>query len=92
MGPLEVLSEAVIDILKGFSIGKRPLTSATLQEAFSARDDVLSLLCPVPDVPTNGAEQGPSASGKEPAHVPAADQKLRRNQTLNPLRNFGTRF
>ncbi len=78
MEPLELLSEAVIDTLKKFSIGKRTLTSATLQEAFSTREDVRSLLYPVVNASTNGEGQGLSGPGKEPPRVSPAE-----SETLN---------
>lgn len=47
MEPLERLSEAIIDILKNFSLEKRVLTSAALKEAISSHEDLISLIHPI---------------------------------------------
>lgn len=69
MGPLEILSEAVIDTLKEFSTGKRLLTPTTLKEAFSAREEIVSLLSHALNPPANGICREPS-SGRTPRRVP----------------------
>jgi diguanylate cyclase len=53
MGPLDVLSKAVIETLREFSSGKRPLDCASLKEAFTERQEVISLLYPALDVLAN---------------------------------------
>jgi len=69
MEPLKVLAEAVIDTLKKFSSKnkKRPLTSANLMEAFSAREEILSLFDRRFNVSINKDGQVSSAQGKESA-------------------------
>lgn len=63
MEALEVMAEAVIDTLKQFSKGKRPLTSATLQEAFYAREDIVALFNPAA-ISAAGAGPGRVSIGK----------------------------
>ena len=58
MESVELLSQIVIDTLKEFSIGKRPLTAAALNEAFSARKEISSLL-------SHGLSDPLSERGKE---------------------------
>jgi hypothetical protein len=44
MKSVELLSQIVIEILKEFSMEKRPLTATDLNEAFSAKKEISSLL------------------------------------------------
>ncbi|HYA39890.1 MAG TPA: GGDEF domain-containing protein [Syntrophobacteraceae bacterium] len=66
MGPLEILSQALIDTLRELSAAKRPITAAVLRDAFCAREDILPLLRPESAI--HGAEGSP-APGNKPARV-----------------------
>ena len=58
MGPFDLLSEALIDILKEFSTAKQFLSPAALKEALVARQEVLSLLNPYRARPQMGEAMG----------------------------------
>ncbi len=89
MEPVEVLSEAVIAILKEFSLGKRPLDSATLKEAFSARREVISLL----DAATvNGERQGPSVTLSSQHRVSPAESETPEETTIEPFPELRNAF
>ena len=66
MGSLEALSEALLDTLKELSAEKRPITTAVLKKAFSARQDILLLLCP--ESAMHAAKRSP-VPGNRPARV-----------------------
>ncbi len=57
---LEMLSDVLIDTLKGFSTEKRPLTSATLKEALETREELISLFYPT--LGSNGNRKSRSAA------------------------------
>ena len=46
MEQLEILSRTVFDVIKEFSTGKRSLSALNLMEAFSSREEILSLISP----------------------------------------------
>lgn len=50
MKPLQLLTEAVIEILKTFSSEKRPLTVDSLREALAVREEICSLLNDPPEI------------------------------------------
>ncbi len=74
MEPLEELAEVVIATLKEFSKEKRPLDSASLKEALSARKEVLSLLHRAGDEP-DGDGQGLSEPGRGLCRVLPAESE-----------------
>jgi len=90
--PLGLLSEAVIDILKEFSKEKRPLTSATLREAFSDREEILSLLHPTLNESTSGSEPPLSPPDKYLDSTPAAESEAPDGSKVESLREVRQTF
>ena len=85
METLEVLSETVVSVLREFSIGKRPVNAANLKDAFSTREEILSLLLPALDASPGGKSEGASAPLKMPARVPPAKAETPQNTTTSDL-------
>ncbi len=72
MEPLEVLSGTVISVLREFTIGKQPLNAANLKEAFSAREEIISLLYPALNASPGGRSDEVPEPGKMPARIQPA--------------------
>ena len=75
MEPIAILSEVVIEALKEFAKGKRPVNATTLQEALCAREEIHSLIPPAlhaaPDAKRSTLEPG-KESGRVPLGKPGA--------------------
>ena len=92
MGPFDLLSEALIDILKEFSTAKQFLSPAALKEALVARQEVLSLLNPSPGAPTNGRGNGASAPVDKPGPLLPAESENSKESNLEPLADLKDLF
>jgi len=90
MGPLDLLSEALIDILKEFSATKRFLSPAALKEALVARQELFSLLSPTLGSSTNGESDGASVPVARPAPLSQAKSENSKQSYLEPLHDLKT--
>ena len=92
MDRLEVLSQEVIAILKEFRAEKRMLNSATLKEAFSTRQELVSLLYPASDITAKGERQAPSVPGRALHRVPLARSETPEESNIEPLSEIRKAF
>jgi diguanylate cyclase len=92
MDRLEVLSQAVIATLKEFQAEKRPLNPTTLKEAFSTRQELVSLLYPVFDATAKEGRSGPSAPGRTLYRVPLAKSETPEESNIEPLSELRKAF
>jgi len=77
MEPLEQLSEAIIDILKDFSLERRMFSSSALREAISSRQEIVSLIEPITGTISDLPEAAPhsldfTATVFEPVSEPSS--------------------
>ncbi|MGO9311290.1 MAG: GGDEF domain-containing protein [Syntrophobacteraceae bacterium] len=89
MDRLEMLSQAVIAILREFFAEKRMLNSATLKEAFSTRKELVSLLYPASDITAKGGQQVLSVPPRALARVTLAKSEIpeeSNSESLSELR------
>ncbi|HYA40596.1 MAG TPA: GGDEF domain-containing protein [Syntrophobacteraceae bacterium] len=88
MGPLDLLSEALIDILKEFSAEKRLLSLAALKKALVSREDILSLFDPSPGADATGGGNGASAPVVQRAPRSPAEPRESTKSNLEPMPNL----
>ena len=92
MDRLEELSQAVIATLKEFHAEKRPLNPATLKEAFSTRQEIVSMLYPASDVTAKVGRQGPSVPGRALYRVPLVRSETPEESNTEPLSGLRKAF
>jgi diguanylate cyclase (GGDEF)-like protein len=92
MGPLQVLSEVIIETLKEFSAEKQPLTSTTLREALCAKEEICSLLNLVIVTPTNGEKHALSTFEDEPTIISRVEPEIRLETSIEYLSHVRNAF
>ncbi len=91
MRAIEILSELVMDTLEELSTEKKTFSAAAFRQAFSAREDVLSLIYPACNSPLNGQSEESGSAG-DPAGFLLAGQETGKSLIPDLVSDFRTSF